>query len=151
MVDIDELLPRSRSPRDYLNLVADPRADQEVLRALAAGPYSFVRKVVAQHLLADAQTLAVPLPTEDLDRWDRCHVLASIACHPNADRTVLRRVLRETLALLREPDGRPYAAALALARRPELDPEEILIFAEQQGASRRMRRGLLRNLAARDP
>jgi hypothetical protein len=35
VVDIDELLPRSRTPRDYLNLVTDPRADQEVLRALA--------------------------------------------------------------------------------------------------------------------
>jgi hypothetical protein len=74
-----------------------------------------------------------------------------IARHPNARPDGAAAVLRETLALLREPDGRPYAAALALARRPELDPEEILILAEQQGASRRMRRGLLRNLAARDP
>jgi hypothetical protein len=53
------------------------------------------------------------------------------------------------LALLRQPDGRPHAAALALARRSELAPEETLTLAEQPGASRRMRRGLGRNLAGR--
>jgi len=78
VVDINELLPRARSPRDYLNLFTDPRVDQEVLRALAASPYSFVRKAVAEHQLADAQTLAALLPAEDLDRWDRCCLLATI-------------------------------------------------------------------------
>ncbi|MFD0746093.1 hypothetical protein ACFQ1L_32785 [Phytohabitans flavus] len=151
MADIDELLPRARSPRDYLNLVTDPRVDQEVLRGLAASPYPFVRKAVAAHPLADAQILTALLRTEDLDRWDRCYLLATVAHHPNADRTVLLRVVRQTLALLRQPNGRPYATALALAQRPELDPAEILILAKQQGASHRMRRGLLRNLAARIP
>jgi hypothetical protein len=65
VVDINELLPGSRSPRDYLNLVTDTRADQAVLRALAASPYSFVREAVAEHPHADAQTLAA-VPTEDL-------------------------------------------------------------------------------------
>jgi hypothetical protein len=148
VVDIDELLPGSRSPRDYLNLVTDPRADQAVLRTLAASPYSFVRKAVAEHPHADAQTLAA-LPTEDLSRWSRNHLLVTIARHPNADRTVLLRVLGETRMLLKQPDGRPYAAALALAQRPELDLAEILTLADQPNASRRMRRGLRRNLAAR--
>ena len=148
MVDLDELLPRSRSPRDYLDLVTDPRIDQDVLRVLAASPYSFVRQAVAGHPLADAQTLAA-LMTEDLDGWDRNHLLATIARHPNADRTVLLRVLRETLALLRQPGVRPYAAALALAQRPELDPDEILVLVDQPGASRRMRHGLRRHLARR--
>ncbi|MEU6074112.1 hypothetical protein [Micromonospora sp. NPDC047074] len=148
MVDISKLLPRSRSPRDYLDLIADPRVDREVLCTLAASPYSFVRMAVAEHPLADAHTLAT-LSTEDLGGWDRRCLLATIARHPNADRMVLLRVLGETRALLRQPGGRPYAAALALAKRPELAAEEILTLATQPGASRRMRRGLRRNLAAR--
>ena len=123
MVNINELLPRSRSPRDYLDLVTDPRTDQDVLRVLATSPYSFVRQAVAEHPLADARTLA-SLPTDDLDRWDRYHLLATIARHPNTDRMVLCQVLRDTLALLQQRDARPYAAALALAQRPELSPSK---------------------------
>jgi hypothetical protein len=148
VVEINELLPRSRSPRDYLDLITDPRIDPDVLRLLAASPYSFVRQAVAGHPLADARTLAA-LSTEDLDRWDRNQLLATIARHPNADRVVLLRVLRETLVLLQQPDTRPYGSVLALAQRTELNPDEILVLVDQPGASRRMRHGLRRRLAMR--
>lgn len=150
VADIDELLPRSRSPRDYLDLVADPRIGQAVLRALATSPYSFVRQAVAEHPLAEAGTLSA-LPTDDLDRWDRNRLVATIAQHPNADRAVLLGVLAETLMLLRLPDVRPYACALALAERPELEPFEVSALNDQPGASRRMRRGVRRRLAMRPP
>lgn len=102
MVDLDELLPRARSPRDYLDLVGDPRTDQTVLRALAASPYPFVRTAVASHRLADATTLAA-ISTVDLHEWDQQHLLAALARHPNADRVLLVRVLAETVALLQQP------------------------------------------------
>ena len=59
------------------------------------------------------------------------------------------RVLQETVALLNQANARPYAAALALARRGELHADEVLVLTRQPGASRRMRRGVRRNLAAR--
>jgi hypothetical protein len=58
VVDINEWLPRSRSPRDYLDLLTHPGIGQEVLATLAASTYSFVRRAVADHPLADARTLA---------------------------------------------------------------------------------------------
>jgi hypothetical protein len=63
---IDELLPRARTPADYLNLVTDPRLDQAGLRTLAASPYPFVRRAVAKCPRADATTLAAVV-TDDLD------------------------------------------------------------------------------------
>lgn len=48
MAGIDDLLPRERTPADYLRLVGDPRLGQEGLRTLAASPYSFVREAVAR-------------------------------------------------------------------------------------------------------
>ncbi|MDP9795312.1 hypothetical protein J2S43_003824 [Catenuloplanes nepalensis] len=45
--------------------------------------------------------------------------------------------------------GRPYAAALALAERPELTSAEILTLTGRPGASRRMIRGLHARLASR--
>jgi hypothetical protein len=150
VVDIEDLLPRSRTPRDYLNLVNDPRIDQEGLRVLAGSPYSFVRTAVAGHLQTDAATLA-ELVVSDLDRWDRNYLLKAVAGHPHADRAVLLRVLQETAALLNQPNARPYAAALRLARRSELHAEEVRVLTRQPGASRRMRRGVRRRLAARTP
>ena len=47
MVDINELLPRERTPRHYRDLAGDPRIDQEGLRTLAVSPHSFVRVAVA--------------------------------------------------------------------------------------------------------
>lgn len=148
VVGVEDLLPRSRTPRDYLDLVADPRIDREGLRALASSPYSFVRRAIAENLQADAATLA-ELLTSEPGRWDRNYLLATIAGHPHADRAVLLQVLRETVSLLNQPNARPYAAALALAQRSELDAGEVLVLTCQPGASRRMRRGVRRRLAAR--
>ncbi len=147
MVDIDDLLPRERTPADYLRLVNDPRIDQEGLRTLAISTYSFVRRAVAACPRADATTLGA-VPIDGLDRWSRNFVLMTIARHPHADRSVLLEVLRQTSALLNRPDERPFAAALALARRPELSADEVLDLTRQPYASKRMAGGVRRILAA---
>jgi hypothetical protein len=148
VVDIDALLPRTRSPKDYLDLVTDPRVDQDGLRALAHTPYPFVRRAVAEDGRTDAATLT-ELINSDFDQWSRNYVLRLVAQHPNADRDVLLKVLQQTEALLRTPDARPYAAAIALAGRPELKPHEVNRLQRLPGASRRMRRGVRHSLSAR--
>ncbi|MEU4621742.1 hypothetical protein AB0G04_17430 [Actinoplanes sp. NPDC023801] len=148
MATFDDLLPPARSPADYLALVGDPRAGQDILRLLAASPYNFVRSAVADSPRADAATLAT-IRVDDLNCWTRNHILAATARHPNADRSTLLRVLRETRSSLNRPGERPYAAALALARRPELTVQEIETLATCRNASRRMVRGLRRGLALR--
>ncbi|WP_328474144.1 hypothetical protein OHA21_14385 [Actinoplanes sp. NBC_00393] len=146
MVHIDELLPRERTPLHYQNLVHDPRIDQEGLRMLAVSAYPFVRSEVARCPQADATTLGA-VSLDSLNRWTRNKVLADIAGHPHADRTVLRFVLGEVVASLNQPGGRPFAAALALATRPELTEAEVLTLTQQPNASRRMRRGVRRALS----
>jgi hypothetical protein len=145
---IDDLLPRARTPADYRNLVTDPRLGQEGLRTLASSPYPFVRYAVATCPRADSRTLAAVL-TDDLDRWTHYSVLAAIARHPNADRPVLLTILSRTRDLLSQLDERPFAAALALARRPELSTAEILDLVDRPNSSRRMARGVRRALADR--
>ncbi|MEU8656275.1 hypothetical protein [Actinoplanes philippinensis] len=147
MPGINDLLPRERTPADYLRLVDDPRAGQETLRALAVSPYNFVRSAVADSPRADASTMAA-IPLADLDPWTRNHILAAIAHHPNADRSTLLQTLHTVAELLEQPGERPYAAALSLARRPELTAAEVLTLAARRNASRRMIRGLRRALAA---
>lgn len=150
VVDIYELLPRERTPVDYRNLVSDPRIDQEGLRQLGQNPFPFVRSAVARSPLPDATTLAA-VSLDGLDRWTRNSILIAIARHHNADRSTLLWVLRETCALLNQPDGRPFAAALALARSTELSEIEVLDLIDQPNASRRMARGVRRALAEREP
>ena len=150
MAGLDDLLPRARTPVDYLNVVTDPRLDQDGLRALATSPYPFVRHAVAACPRSDAATLAAVV-TEDLDRWTRNSVLAAIAGHPNADRSVLLTILDRTRVLLGRPDERPFAAAIALARRPELNPAEILGLVDQPYSSRRMARGVRRASDGQNP
>ncbi|BCJ32441.1 hypothetical protein [Actinocatenispora sera] len=150
MVDLDALLPPSRTPRDYLNAVTDPRLDAAGLRQLARSPYGFVRLAVAQQPRADASVLA-ELLTEPLAPWDANRLYRLVAEHPNADRAVLLRVLDRTEELLRA-GSRPYGAAIALAVRTELTPAEIDRLRHLPGASRRLRRGLTRALThARTP
>ena len=105
MVDIESLLPRSRSPADYLKLVIDPRIDAAGLLSLAGSPYPFVRVAVAAHPLASSATLAV-LATTELDPWDRNHVLATIASHPITCAGASSRL-----------DGRPPRPAFATPSR----------------------------------
>ncbi|XVV13072.1 hypothetical protein ACQP2X_01570 [Actinoplanes sp. CA-131856] len=148
MVDIYELLPRERTPVDYRDLVDDPRIDQEGLRQLGRNPFSFVRSAVARSPRADATTLAA-VSLDGLDRWTRNSILLATARHHNADRSTLLKVLRDVRALLNQPGERPFAAALALARRTELSAAEVLDLLEQPNASRRMARGVRRALAER--
>ncbi|MEV4274660.1 hypothetical protein [Actinoplanes xinjiangensis] len=148
MAHIDDLLPPARTPADHLRLVDDPRADQETLYALAGSPYNFVRSAVADSPRADARTLAA-IPLDDLNSWTRNHILAATARHPNADRRTLLQTLHRTAALLDRPGERPYAAALALATRPELTIPEILSLTTCRNASRRMIRGVHRGLSTR--
>ncbi|MEH0937321.1 hypothetical protein [Micromonospora psammae] len=147
-MDIDALLPRARTPRDYLDLVADPRIDRDGLHTLARSPYSFVRLAVAMDMRTSAATL-IQLLAGQFDHWDRNHLLRLIAQHPQADRKVLLKVLQETEVLLRRADIRPYAAAIALASRQELEPHLVRRLNDLPGASRRMRRGVERALARR--
>jgi hypothetical protein len=148
VVDIEALLPHARTPRDYLDLVSDPRVGQDGLRVLAQSPYSFVRLAVAKDVRADATTLTELLAGE-FNRWDRNHLLRLVAQHPQADRGVLLKVLEETALLLGQLDVRPYAAAITLAGRPELEAHEVRRLQRLPGASRRMRRGIERALAQR--
>lgn len=143
MADIDRLLPCPRTPRDYLDLVTDPRVDQDGLHALAHCPYSFVRLAVAKDIRTSTTTLAEMLAGE-FDQWERNNFLRLVAQHAHADRGVLLRVLRETEVLLRQPDVRPYAATITLAGRQELEIHEVRRLSGLPGASKRMRRGVAR-------
>ncbi|MBN1170683.1 MAG: hypothetical protein JXA67_00745 [Micromonosporaceae bacterium] len=91
----------------------------------------------------------MPPAAADPGPWNRYRLLHIVAGHPNADRRTLLVALDAVLTLLAEPDGRPYAAALALAKRPELTADEIRRTLDAPGASRRMRSGVRRRLAAR--
>ncbi|GAB3848829.1 hypothetical protein ACFPIJ_56000 [Dactylosporangium cerinum] len=148
-MDLDDLLPAARSPADYLRVLDDLRLDDSGLAVLAGSPYSFVRLAVARHQRAAAPHLRRLLEGEYTD-WDSNAVLLLVARHAGADRPVLPAVLDRVTELLRA-GARPYAAALTLAERPELRSDEIRPLGRLAGASRRMRRGLNRALAARTP
>ena len=148
-MDLDDLLPAARSPADYMRVVDDPRLNYSGLGVLAGSPYSFVRLAVARHQQARAAHLLRLLDGEYTD-WDYNAVLLLVARHVGADRPVLLAVLGRAAELLRA-GARPYAEVLALAARPELRLEEIRPLGGLAGASRRLRRGLDRALAARMP
>ncbi|SBT45725.1 hypothetical protein [Micromonospora auratinigra] len=147
-MDIDALLPRTRTPRDYLDLVADPRIDEDGLHRLARGPHPFVRLAVAEDSRTRTATLTELLAGE-FGPWDRNRLLRLVAQHPRADRAVLLRVVAQVEALLRRTGTRPYAAVIALAGRPELAPHEVSVLTGLPGASRRLRRGVRQALAGR--
>jgi len=150
-MDIDDLLPRSRTPADYLRVVDDPRLGEAALHGLAASPLPFMRLAVAGQARASAATLLRVL-AGDFDRWDRDRLLFVVAGHPRADRAVLLVVLAEVSTMLRKPQWRPYPApaVLALAGRTDLRPEEFRAVANLPGVSRRLRRDLTARLAARE-
>ncbi|MFI2670830.1 hypothetical protein ACH5AU_14975 [Streptomyces albidoflavus] len=77
-------------------------------------------------------------------------LLRLLAERPEAGPVVLLATLAAVAAKLAEGE-RPYAAVLALARRPELDAAEVAALGTLPGASARLRRGLSRRLAARSP
>jgi hypothetical protein len=146
-VNLDDLLPVARSPADYLRVLDDPRLDDGGLGVLAGSAYSFVRLAVARQERAGAAHLLRLLDGEYTDLQYNA-LLLLIARHTRADRKVLLAVLSGAAEVLRA-GGRPYAAVLMLAERPELRPDEIRPLGGLAGASRRMRRGLNHALAAR--
>ncbi|BCY05087.1 hypothetical protein [Actinoplanes sp. L3-i22] len=150
MVDINELLPRERTPRHYRDLAGDPRIDQEGLRTLAVSGFAFVRVAVAENPRADAATLAT-IPIDDLDVYTRNGLLVILARHRNADRALLLDLLRRAVRLLNEPNQRPYAFVLALAGRAELSRTEVLTLIRQPNSARRMNSAVVRCLDSRDP
>jgi hypothetical protein len=80
--------------------------------------------------------------------WNRNQLLLELADHPAATADILSAVLKQTCELL-DSGERPFAAARALARRPELTHQQILQLLESPGASARLRRGLRADFSCR--
>lgn len=142
-------LPRLHTPADYLDAASDPDAGERMLRHLARCPYPFVWQALARNPRTPAHLLGELCSRSDSTYNDN-RLLRLIVEHPNADRAVLLGVLGELESRLRTLASRPYAAALLLAGRPELAPEEVRYLAAPPGASARMRGGLRRRLAQRE-
>lgn len=149
MADLDDLLPRERTPRHCRDLAGDPRADQAVLRTPAVSPYPFVRAAVAGNPRAEARTPAA-IPLDDLSDYARNGLLRTVAEHENADRALLLDVLARAVRLLNAPGNRPYSPALALAARMELGRDEVLALTRQPNSSSRMNSGVARVPADRE-
>ncbi|MCW2862622.1 MAG: hypothetical protein JWP48_4330 [Actinoallomurus sp.] len=145
-MDVDGL--GLHTPADYLAAASHPEAGDGMLGHLARCPYTFVWQAVASHPRTPAHLLGELCSKRD-SAWNDNRLLRLIVEHPNADRGVLLTVLGELESRLRTSTIRPFAAALALADRPELTPEEVEPLAALPGASARMRRGLRRRLAQR--
>jgi hypothetical protein len=141
---------RLHTPADYLEAASDPDAGEGMLCHLAQCPYSFVWQALARNPRTPGYLLEELCSRRD-STWNDNRLLRLIVEHPNADRAVLLSALAELETRLREPLSRPYAAVLALADRPELAPDEVQRLAALPGASARMRRGLRRRLAQREP
>ncbi|GAA2337951.1 hypothetical protein [Dactylosporangium salmoneum] len=138
----------NRSPLHYRQAAEDPRLDPADLHELAASPVAFIRLTVLSRPWTAPETL-LRVVNSEFDAWDTNRMLRTAAEHVRADRTVLLRVLERVAALLAGSVERPYAAALALADRPELDPDELRPLVNLPGASRRFRSQFLAKLAAR--
>ncbi|WP_290856301.1 hypothetical protein [Hamadaea sp.] len=136
------------SPAEYQDLAHDPETGDEVLRALADSPYSFVWTALAANPNTPRDVLA-RLCGQRSGIWNDNQLLLLIALHPHADRAVLLEVLDQLRAKLAKRESRPYAAVLAMADRVEIDPAEIWDLGRTPGASARMRRGLRRRIADR--
>jgi hypothetical protein len=89
------------------------------------------------------------LASKTSSTWNDNRLLALLAEHPNADSQVLALVLDRVQDLLATTGARPYAAALALAARAELDQHAIHTLANAPGASKRLRQGLRHALHSR--
>ncbi|MFD7731623.1 hypothetical protein ACFV6F_14705 [Kitasatospora phosalacinea] len=143
-----------REPGYYRDL-ANGSSDPVVLHELAGCPYPFVQHAVAANpctppaALTELSVFCGRAP-DGRNPWNDNYLLLLLARHPAADRAVLSAAVDAAAARL-TAGTRPYAAVLALAERPELPPEELLALGRLPGASARLRRGLQRALAARQP
>ncbi|MEU5682868.1 hypothetical protein DEJ48_05305 [Streptomyces venezuelae] len=134
------------TPADHLAL-ARAADDTAVLHRLAQCPYPFVWQALAANPATAPDTL-LELSTAGDSGWNDNRLLCLLAVHPRADRAVLRAV-RDAVAVKLAEGERPYAAALALAERPELAAEEVRQLAGLRGASARLRGRIERSLAGR--
>ncbi|MFF1920915.1 hypothetical protein ACFVW8_10120 [Streptomyces sp. NPDC058221] len=134
------------TPAAYLALAHTER-DDSALRRLAQCPYPFVWQALATNLHTPPAVLLELSAARD-SVWNDNRLLHLLAQHPGANRTVLRAVLDAVAAKL-EQGERPYAAVLALADRPEFEPEEVRTLGTLRGASARLRRLLARQLSTR--
>lgn len=141
---------RFRGPADYRDAACDPDPDPRTPASLARCPYPFVWQALAANPGTPARVLGDLCSRRD-SAWNDGRLLHLLAEHPRADRAVLLAVLAEVEARLLTSASRPYAAVLALAARRELKPEEVRRLAALPGASARMRAGLRRRLAGREP
>ncbi|GLZ78127.1 hypothetical protein Afil01_29340 [Actinorhabdospora filicis] len=132
-------------PKDYLELARAPGTPPEELARLAAADFPFVWRALAERPDLSTELLR-SLARRPAAGWNGACLLGLIARHPNADREALLIVLAATADLLGRGE-RPYAVALALARRIELPAGEVSVLGGLAGASRRFRRGLRRALA----
>lgn len=137
-------------PADHRDAAGDPATDAQTLASLARCPYPFVWQALATNPSTPAHVLRDLCSRRD-SAWNDSRLLRLIAEHPSADRAVLLKVLAELEARLLTSASRPYAAVLALAARRELELEELQRLAALPGASARMRAGLKRRLAEREP
>ncbi|MCG5119795.1 MULTISPECIES: hypothetical protein [Streptomyces] len=136
------------TPADHLALARTAR-DGAVLLRLARTPYSFVWQALATNPHTPSAALVELAGARDSPHNDN-GLLRLLAERPDAGPVVLRATLAAVAAKLAEGE-RPYAAVLALAGRPELDPAEVAALGTLPGASARLRRGLARRLADRPP
>ncbi|WP_439678932.1 hypothetical protein [Embleya sp. MST-111070] len=134
------------TPADYLE-AARTEKDGSALHRLARRPYPFVWHALAANPHTPSAVL-LELSTARDGAWNDNMLLRLLAEHPGADRVVLRAVLDAVAARLDEGE-RPYAAALALADRPEAEADEVRRLGTLRGASARLRTGLALRLSAR--
>lgn len=134
------------SPVDHLAAARSCR-DPAELRRLAAGPYPFVWQALAKNPYTPPDAL-VALASARSDAWNDHRLLSLLALHPSADPAVPAAVLEAVTGLLAK-GARPYAAALALAARPEVEPARAMALGALPGASARLRRGLRGRLGLR--
>ena len=147
-MDIEQPPQSLHTPADYLRAASDPGAGEDMLRRLAQSPYPFVWQALASNPHTPTGTLNELRSRHD-STWNDNRLLALIARHHNADRTVLLSVLNAVGVKLGTPDDRPFAAALALADRPELTTTEVERLGTLPGASARLRQALRRRLEQR--
>lgn len=134
------------SPADRLAAARRSR-DPAELRRLAAGPYPFVWQALAENPCTPPDALVL-LAGARSDEWNDQRLLLLLARRATDDHAVTAAVLAAVTALL-AAGRRPYAAALALAECPGVEPSAAAALGGLPGASARLRRGLRRRLAVR--
>ncbi|MCX4869358.1 MULTISPECIES: hypothetical protein [unclassified Streptomyces] len=118
-----------------------------VLQRLAKSPYPFVWQALATNPHTPPEALQELSAARD-SVWNDNKLFRLLADHPSANRVVLRAFLEAVAAKLDEGE-RPYAAALALADRLELEVDEVRKLGTLRGASARLRHLLNLRLSVR--